>query len=194
MRHHFAFLVACGTPLEPTTGKPIAVIGKVHVPTERGLRQYLGRALREGCTPAEGLDALPMALPRRGLSKIVWAVDIVLALDLPGFQPGAPGSPGEWHDVTATRGFEAGNTQRVTRDGRGLCVHRAGRAWRVCDSRCPHPTTDPSRSGRSKRCTLTCRRHQSAFERRRGACIARGSSPLPLWPSKVVKGRLLARW
>jgi hypothetical protein len=29
---------------------------------------------------------------------------------------------------------------------------------------------------------------------RSGECIKKGNSPLKRWPSKVVKGRLLANW
>ena len=195
--HYFAFLKACGTQLDPKTRNLISVISKVHAQTERGFRQYLGRALREGCTPAEVLDALLMAFPMLGLAKIVWAVDIILALDLPEFQPGAMGaagsSAGEWHDVMATKGFKVGSTQRMDCDGRGLFVHRTEGEWRVYDSRCPHQSTnipDLALDG----CTLTCPKHQWQFDIRSGDCIAKGNSPLKQWPSKVVKGRLLACW
>jgi nitrite reductase/ring-hydroxylating ferredoxin subunit/alkylhydroperoxidase/carboxymuconolactone decarboxylase family protein YurZ len=191
--HYFAFLKACGTQLDPKTRNLISVISKVHSQTERGLRQYLGRALREGCTPAEVLDALLMAFPMLGLAKIVWAVDIILALDLPEFQPGALGAAGEWHDVMATKGFKVGDTQRVDCDGRGLFVHRADKEWRVYDSRCPHQTTNIPHLA-LEGCTLTCPKHQWAFDIRSGECIKNGNSPLKLWPSKVVKGRLLANW
>ncbi len=191
--HYFAFLKACGTQLDPKTRNLISVISKVHSQTERGLRQYLGRALREGCTPAEVLDALLMAFPMLGLAKIVWAVDIILALDLPEFQPGAMGAPGAWHDVMATKGFKAGDTQRVDCDGRGLFVHRADKEWRVYDSRCPHQTTNIPQLA-LEGCTLTCPKHQWAFDIRSGECIKNGNSPLKSWPSKVVKGRLLANW
>jgi len=191
--HYFAFLKACGTQLDPKTRNLISVISKVHAQTERGLRQYLGRALREGATPAEVLDALLMAFPMLGLAKIVWAVDIILAMDLPEFQPGALGAPGEWHDVMATKGFKVGDTQRVECDGRGLFVHRTEKEWCVYDSRCPHQTTnipDLALEG----CTLTCPKHQWQFDVRSGDCIKNGNSPLKRWPSKVVKGRLLANW
>jgi len=191
--HYFAFLKACGTQLDPKTRNLISVISKVHSQTERGLRQYLGRALREGCTPAEVLDAMLMAFPILGLAKIVWAVDIILAMDLPEFQPGALGAAGEWHDVMATKGFKVGETQRVECDGRGLFVHRAAKEWRVYDSRCPHQTTnipDLALQG----CTLTCPKHEWVFDVQSGDCIKKGNSPLKRWPSKVVQGRLLANW
>jgi alkylhydroperoxidase/carboxymuconolactone decarboxylase family protein YurZ len=87
MGHYFAFLKDCGRHLDPKTRALISLITKVHAQTERGFRQYLSRALREGCTPAEVLDALLMAFPALGLAKIVWAVDIILALGLPNFEP-----------------------------------------------------------------------------------------------------------
>jgi nucleotide-binding universal stress UspA family protein/alkylhydroperoxidase/carboxymuconolactone decarboxylase family protein YurZ len=153
--HYFAFLKECGKHLDPKTRNLISVITKVDAQTERGFKQYLGRALREGCSPMEVLDALLMAFPTLGLAKIVWATDIILAMDLPEFQPGAMGAPGEWHDVMATKGFKVGSTQRVDCSGRGLFVHRAGKEWRVFDSRCPHQTTNIPHLA-LKDCTLTC--------------------------------------
>ena len=197
--HYFAFLKDCGKHLDPKTRNLISVITKVDAQTERGFKQYLGRALREGCTPMEVLDALLMAFPTLGLAKIVWAVDIILAMDLPEFQPGALGGKAEWHDVLATKGFAPGETRRVECDGRGLFVHRAANAedkadaWRVYDSRCPHQTTNIPHLA-LKDCTLTCPKHGWVFDIRSGACTDKGTSPLKRWPSKVVKGRLLAQW
>jgi len=193
MGHYFSFLKDCGTRLDPKTRNLISVITKVHAQTERGFRQYLGRALREGCTPVEVLDALLMAFPTLGLARIVWAVDIILAMDLPDFQPGAMGAVGEWHDVMATKGVKDGETQRLECDGRGLFIHRAGKEWRVYDSRCPHQTTNIPHLA-IEGTTLTCPKHQWAFDIRTGDCIKKGNSPLKQWPSKVVKGRLLAHW
>jgi nitrite reductase/ring-hydroxylating ferredoxin subunit/alkylhydroperoxidase/carboxymuconolactone decarboxylase family protein YurZ len=193
MGHYFAFLKDCGKHLDPKTRNLISVITKVDAQTERGFRQYLGRALREGCTPVEVLDALLMAFPTLGLAKIVWAVDIILAMDLPDFQPGAMGATGEWHDVMATKGVKVGETLRLECDGRGLFVHRADKEWRVYDSRCPHQTTDIPQLA-MEGCTLTCPKHQWVFDIRTGECVKKGNSPLKQWPSKVVKGRLLAYW
>jgi nitrite reductase/ring-hydroxylating ferredoxin subunit/alkylhydroperoxidase/carboxymuconolactone decarboxylase family protein YurZ len=91
--HYFAFLKACGTHLDPKTRNLISVITKVDAQTERGFKQYLKRALAEGCSPMEVLDALLMAFPTLGLTKIVWAVDIILAMKLPGFDPDALAQP-----------------------------------------------------------------------------------------------------
>jgi nitrite reductase/ring-hydroxylating ferredoxin subunit/alkylhydroperoxidase/carboxymuconolactone decarboxylase family protein YurZ len=94
MGHYLAFLKDCGTRLDPKTRNLISVITKVHAQTERGLRQYVKRALRDGCSAAEVLDAVLMAFPALGLSKILWAVDILLAMDLPDFRLDAPESAG----------------------------------------------------------------------------------------------------
>ena len=94
MGHYLAFLKASGRGLDPKTRALISVITKVHAQTERGLRQYLKRALRDGCTPAEVLDALLMAFPALGLSKLLWAVDVILAMDLAEFRLAQPPAAG----------------------------------------------------------------------------------------------------
>jgi nitrite reductase/ring-hydroxylating ferredoxin subunit/alkylhydroperoxidase/carboxymuconolactone decarboxylase family protein YurZ len=203
--HYFAFLKACGTRLDPKTRNLISVITKVHAQTERGFKQYLKRALRDGCSAAEVLDALLMAFPTLGLAKIVWAVDIVLAMGLPEFTPEAmaaaastAASPAAtWHDLMSTRGLKPGQVKRLECDGRGVFVYRAhasGEAqWRVYDSRCPHQTTDIPHLALDGS-TLTCPKHEWAFDIRSGDCIKKGTSPLRQWPSKTLKGRLLAQW
>lgn len=213
--HYFAFLKACGTHLDPKTRNLISVITKVHAQTERGLRQYLKRALREGCTPMEVLDALLMAFPTLGLARIVWAVDVILAMELPGFgiealkaaqgvlggpsaaaEPAVLAEPVEpsWHDLLATRGFKAGTTRRIEVDGRGLFVHRAGRDdWRVFDSLCPHQTTNIPHLALQGH-TLTCPKHEWTFDIRSGQCTGKGNAPLRQWPTRAESGRLLAQW
>ena len=205
MGHYFAFLKDAGRHLDPKTRALISVITKVHAQTERGFRQYLGRALRDGCTPMEILDALLMAFPALGLAKIVWAVDIILAMDLPGFDPealkGAGPAEATWHDVMAATDLAPGRTQRLACDGRELFVHRAESPagtpaddeWRVYDSRCPHQVTNIPHLALQGH-TLTCPKHEWAFDVRTGDCIAKGTSPLKRWPSRVADGRLLAHW
>lgn len=193
MGHYLAFLKDCGTRLDPKTRCLISVITKVHAQTARGFRQYVNRALREGCSAEEVLDALLMAFPALGLSKLVWAADQLLAMDLPAFQPAALGQAGDWHDVMATRGVPDGASLRVDCDGRGLFVQRQGRRWRVYDSRCPHQTTNIPHLALNGG-TVTCPKHGWTFDLADGRCTAKGDAPLREWDCKVVKGRLLARW
>lgn len=195
--HYFAFLKEAGKHLEPKTRDLISVITKVHAQTERGFRQYLKRALRDGCTPMEILDALLMAFPALGLAKILWAVDLILEMDLPGFAPAALTSalplPPRWHDLAASSELAHDEVRRTECDGRGLFIYRHQRSWRVYDSRCPHQATDIPELA-LKDGTLTCPKHHWAFDLKSGDCIRLGNSPLTRLRSKVVKGRLLAYW
>ncbi len=194
MRHYFAFLKDCGSRLDPKTRALISLVTKVHAQTERGFRQYLRRALHDGCSAAEVLDALLMAFPALGLARIVWAADIIVAMDLPEFRPAALGAEGRWHDLIAADALAVGAAMRVDCDGRGLFVHRAGDAdWRVYDSRCPHEATDiPAQALAGT--TLTCPKHEWVFDLRSGACIAQGTRALQQWQTRIEDGRLLARW
>ena len=191
--HYFAFLKGCGTHLDPKTRNLISVITKVDAQTERGFKQYLGRALREGCTPMEVLDALLMAFPTLGLAKIVWAVDIILEMNIPEFDPDALTRAAQWHDVMASADIQDGQVLRTECDGRGLFVHRDKTTVQVYDSRCPHQNTNiPELALQGG--TLTCPKHEWAFDVTSGACIKKGNSPLKRFESKVMEGRLLAYW
>lgn len=201
--HYFAFLKDAGKHLDPKTRNLISIITKVHVQTERGLRQYLKRALREGCTPVEVLDALLMAFPALGLAKIIWAVDIILAMNIPEFQsviePAAtaqiiPVAPvAQWHDLMASADVTDGQVIRTECAGQGLFIYRQKKSFLVYDSRCPHQNTDIPELA-LKGSTLTCPKHQWEFDVKSGDCIKNGDSPLRRLNSKVVKGRLLAFW
>ena len=193
MGHYFSFLKDAGKHLDPKTRDLISVITKVHAQTERGFKQYLGRALRQGCTPMEVLDALLMAFPALGLAKIVWAVDIILAMDMPQFRPEALSAGGQWHDVMAVADLTDGAVQRVDCDDRGLFVYRDEAGIRVYDSRCPHQSTNIPHLA-LEGSTLTCPKHEWVFDVHSGACIKKGNSPLRRWDSKVTDGRLMAFW
>ncbi len=194
MTHYFSFLKDAGKHLDPKTRNLISVITKVDAQTERGFRQYLKRALREGCTPMEIIDALLMAFPTLGLTKIVWATDIILAMKLPGFAPEAlRGAQPQWHDVMATTDLDAGEVKRMDCEGRGLFVYREGAVYKVYDSICPHQSTDIPQLA-LQGLTLTCPKHEWAFDVQSGACIRNGKTPLTQIESRVENGRLMARW
>jgi nitrite reductase/ring-hydroxylating ferredoxin subunit len=169
------------------------VITKVHAQSERGFRRCLGRAPREGCKPAELLDALLKAFAALGLTKIVWLVGIMLAMDLRDFQPQAlRAGSGRWHDVMAAAELPDGVVRRVECDGRSLFVCMQGGALRVYDSRCPHQGDDiahPALQGH----TLTCPKHGWAFDARSGDGPGKGTRPLRRWPAAVQDGRRMAR-
>jgi nitrite reductase/ring-hydroxylating ferredoxin subunit/alkylhydroperoxidase/carboxymuconolactone decarboxylase family protein YurZ len=193
MQAYFRFLKDAGSRLDPKTRNLISVITKVHAQTANGLRQYLTRALREGASADEVIDALLMAFPALGLAKIVWAIDVILRMDLPEFrQVVVPAQP-VWHDVAALGDVGSGKTVRVDCDGRGLFVFRKGRLVKVYDSRCPHEATNiPDLA--LKGAKLTCPKHGWTFDIATGRCLAIGDRPLSEFPHKVAKGRILAFW
>jgi nitrite reductase/ring-hydroxylating ferredoxin subunit/alkylhydroperoxidase/carboxymuconolactone decarboxylase family protein YurZ len=206
LTHYFAFLKDAGKHLDPKTKNLISVITKVHSQTDRGLRQYLRRALREGCTAVEVIDALLMAFPALGLAKIIWAVDVILDMKLPEFQDpavfegaaevapaAAPAAAPAWHDLMASKSVKEGEVLRTVCDGLGLFIYREGKSISVYDSHCPHQSTDIPELA-VKGTTLTCPKHQWQFDAKSGDCIKKGNSPLKRIESKVVKGRLMAFW
>jgi nitrite reductase/ring-hydroxylating ferredoxin subunit/alkylhydroperoxidase/carboxymuconolactone decarboxylase family protein YurZ len=193
MKPYFKFLKEAGKRLDPKTRSLISVITKVHAQTENGFRQYLSRALRDGATPDEVLDALLMAFPALGLAKIVWAVEILLDMDIPEFRPELLGAAQKWHDVMAAADISEGDVARVDCDGRGLFVHRGRDGVRVYDSRCPHQVTNiPHLALEGRR--LTCPKHRWAFDIATGQCVAKGDRPLRRFDHKVENGRLMAYW
>ncbi|MBE0620404.1 MAG: Rieske 2Fe-2S domain-containing protein [Burkholderiales bacterium] len=191
--HYFKFLKESGKHLDPKTRSLISVITKVHSQTENGLRQYLLRALRDGASAMEVLDAIMMAFPALGLAKIVWAVDVILALDLPEFHPENIGKAARWHDIAATAQLDDGAATRLDCDGRGLFVYRKGSAYSVYDSRCPHQVTNIPHLA-IEGLELTCPKHNWVFDLTTGACVKKGTQPLKRFEAKVEKGRLLAYW
>jgi len=163
------------------------------VQTESGFKQYLTRALREGCKPIEILDALLMAFPTLGLAKIVWATEILLEMDIPEFRPENIGAAPRWHDLMAANDVGDRETKRIDCDGRGLFVYRQDGAYRVYDSRCPHQVTNiPHLALHGTE--LTCPKHHWKFDITTGECTAKGTHPLKSFESKVENGRLLALW
>jgi nitrite reductase/ring-hydroxylating ferredoxin subunit/alkylhydroperoxidase/carboxymuconolactone decarboxylase family protein YurZ len=199
MGAYFKFLKFAGRRLDPKTRNLISVITKVHAQTERGLQQYLKRALREGASADEVIDALLMAFPALGLAKIVWAADVILGMNLPEFAPERLDTRGEgparpqWHEVLAEAALPKDGAVRCTVDGRGLFVFRKGSTLKVYHSRCPHQSTDiPDLALAGTR--LTCPKHEWAFDIESGQCVAKGDVPLTEFPHKLEGGKLCAYW
>ncbi len=218
--HYFSFLKNCGTRLDPKTRDLISVITKVHAQTERGFRQYVKRALKDGCSVEEILDALLMAFPALGFSKIVWAVDLLLEMDLPQVRAivaatadtrdtvsdarpsalgtltsaGGLGAPAKaWHDVAAIDSVAIGETRCVSLHGRTVVVFRGAAGYVVYDNRCPHQGTQIDQT-HVNGTEVTCPKHAWRFDLTTGACVDKGDRPLTKLESRVAYDRLLARW
>ena len=193
MTAYFSFLKKSETHLDTRTRDLISVITKVAVQTEGGFRQYLTRALRNGATPNEVLDALLLAFPVLGLAKIVWAADILLDMDIPEFRPENLDAEPGWHNIAAVSEIPQEEAAYFEVDDRHVFTYRKGDDISVYDSRCPHQVTDiPHLSLEGK--TLTCPKHEWAFDIESGECIAKGKRPLRHFEHKIEEGRLLAFW
>ena len=194
MTAYFSFLKDTGKHLDPKTRSLISVITKIDSQTERGLRQYLPRALRDGATPMEVLDAILMAFPTLGLAKIIWAVDILLDMDIPEFNLEHLDAETGWHDLIAIDEVkENGITYVDECDGRSLFVYHSDDEYRVYDSRCPHQVTNiPHLALEGTR--LTCPKHLWAFDVTTGECVEKGTRPLRQFDSRIKDGQLQAIW
>lgn len=193
MTAYFAFLKQAGKHLDPRTRDLISVITKVAAQTDKGFRQYLMRALRNGATPNEVLDALLMAFPVLGLTKIVWAADILLEMDMPEFHPENLDAQERWHTIVDLDKVPAGQVTYADCDGRNLFVYRNGDDVRVYDSRCPHQVTNiPHLALEGLR--LTCPKHHWAFDVSTGECVDKGNRPLTRFESRAENGKLMAYW
>jgi len=194
MKAYFTFLKDTGKHLDPKTRSLISVITKIDSQTERGLRQYLPRALRDGASPHEILDAILMAFPTLGLAKIIWAIDILLDMDIPEFSLENLDAETAWHDLIDITDVKDGDITYIDEcDGRSLFIYRSGDDYRVYDSRCPHQVTNiPHLALAGKR--LTCPKHQWAFDVTTGECVDKGTRPLRQFDSRVREGRLEAIW
>ncbi|KOR29000.1 hypothetical protein TI04_09675, partial [Achromatium sp. WMS2] len=65
-------IVDNGEPDKKWAGISVSLTELLELRAEAGFKQYLNRALNNGATPNEVLDALLMAFPVLGLAKIVW--------------------------------------------------------------------------------------------------------------------------
>jgi nitrite reductase/ring-hydroxylating ferredoxin subunit/alkylhydroperoxidase/carboxymuconolactone decarboxylase family protein YurZ len=190
---YFKFLKEAGKHLDTRTRDLISVITKVDAQTEGGFRQYLTRALRNGASANEVLDALLMAFPTLGLAKIVWAVDILLDMDIPEFRPENLSAEPGWHAVGPLADLPPGEITYRDCDGRHLYIYRDGDDLRVYDSRCPHQVTDiPHLALEGTR--LTCPKHHWSFDVTTGDCVAVGNRPLHRFEHKLEDGVLHAFW
>jgi nitrite reductase/ring-hydroxylating ferredoxin subunit/alkylhydroperoxidase/carboxymuconolactone decarboxylase family protein YurZ len=194
MSAYFSFLKDAGKHLDPKTRSLISVITKIDSQTERGLRQYLPRAIRDGASPNEILDAILMAFPTLGLAKIVWAVDIILDMDIPEFRVESLDAEPRWHDLIDWSEVREGEITYVDDcDGRNVFIYRSGETCHVYDSRCPHQVTDIPHLALSGN-QLTCPKHKWAFDVTSGECIDKGTRPLRQFDSRMREGRLQAIW
>lgn len=188
MQAYFTFLKQAGSHLDPKTAALISVITKVHAKTSRGLKQYLPRALKAGASADEVIDALLMAMPALGFSKIVWAVDVILDMDLPEFRKyasqGLVKGAAEWLPITDTESIPDGQHLFVRKGNLSCYVVRSGSEFVVYDAHCPHKD-NVIMDGGVNGSEITCPFHEWKFDLKNGECISGGKTPLKRIESKI---------
>ncbi len=189
MKSYFGFLKSAGEHLDPKTRALISVITKVDNQTESGFRQYLPRALEAGASADEILDALLYAFPTLGLTKIIWAVNILLEMDLPEFRPEQLDNHPEWIEVMSLGDLDEEKPVSVTCGGKRYFICKSGDGIGVFSNRCPHQgTAIPGEALEGHE--ITCPRHGWKFDARSGECVRNGDKSLIPIRHKVEKGSL----
>jgi nitrite reductase/ring-hydroxylating ferredoxin subunit/alkylhydroperoxidase/carboxymuconolactone decarboxylase family protein YurZ len=199
MSAYFDFLRDNGSRLEPKTRALISVITKAAVQTDKGLVQYTRKALACGCSADEILDALLMAFPALGLSRIVWAIDVLQAHAVPGFgaapadDAAAPPVPDSTLDVCALTALPVEQAVKYVAATRPLLLYRQGEEVRAFKAYCTHQGMELMPSGIAG-ARVTCRQHGWQFELPEGRCSRGPGQPLEALPVRVAGGRVLVEW
>lgn len=191
MGSYFTFLKQAGTHLDKKTAALISVITKVHSKTANGLRQYLPRALKEGASADEIIDALLFAMPALGFSKIVWAMEVILEMDLPEFEKLKGEAPAEWREIAAEASLTP-NAPRLVKSGRDAYYVIASKSPVVYSAECPHNRNIIPESGVDG-ATLTCPFHDWKFDFADGRCTHGGTKPLKKFEAKSENGKIWIR-
>ena len=134
-----------------------------------------------------------VAFPTLGLSKIIWAIDILLEMDMAEFGPEAMREGLDWHELIQEEKLMSGVSMIKAADGKELFVYRENEDIRVYDNRCPHQST-PITKNELSGLELTCSLHKWKFDLRTGECLEVGDKPLNMLECKIENGFLKAYW
>ncbi len=207
VEHLLKFFAESARHLDPRTRFLISIVTKVISHSSRGIRQYVKRALDEGATPDEIIDAVLCAYPCAGLTRVVDAVDVILDMDLPGFEPAALAAgldqierrANETGDTKADEGTwrEVAALDKIPPVG-GLCVELGsdqialfkdeGKVFAVDDT-CPHASTSLS-GGLVTGGEVTCPRHRWRFRLDNGRCTNHPRATIRTYETRVDNGRV----
>ena len=201
MSAYFAFLKNNGSSLDDKTKALISIITKVANQTESGLRQYTKKALNNGVSEEEVLDALMMAFPALGLSKILWAVDILLEDKLLALESDPSGeqekpvqtrSEQRWQKVCQLNDLADGESVITEVAGEYVYASLYDGNIRIFDARCPHHDTNLSYAAINDG-EVECPLHGWRFDVGTGQCT-RGGQDLRERETKMESGVIYALW
>lgn len=196
IKSYFDFLKKSSNHLDNKTRDLISIITKVAVKTEPGLRQYLKRALNNGCSANEIIDSLLTAFPALGFSKIIWAIDIIIDMNIVEFKTeNINKKTSSWHEISTLKNLIEKKVMYFSIDNNNIYVYRDKEdKFKVFNSNCPHQNYDIPISCLEDN-YLTCPEHGWKFDlENNGKCIDIGNKDLDCFEYKIVNNKLLAYW
>ena len=197
MGAYFEFLRDAGSRLDPRTRALISVITKVSTQTEKGLVQYTRKALAAGVSSEEILDALLAAFPALGLSRIVWAVDVLIEHGVAGFGEAQAEEEhdveAEVIDVAALDELPQGRAVKRGGPGRAVLLYREGDEVRAFKAYCTHHGMELMERGIDGD-TVTCFQHGWQFSLPAGSCPRGAQWALEGLPVSLDDGRVRVTW
>ncbi len=185
--HLLKFFAESARHLEPKTRFLISIVTKVINFSPRGLEQYVGRALDEGASADEILDAILCSYPCAGLTRVVDAIDVLLDMDRPELahlgaaeQTTPAPSPTEAtpDDESAREWIEVAQSDDLPEDGglkvkagrHILAVFKTSRGLFALDNLCPHMKGGTLATGVVIEDAVTCPFHGWTFDLESGEC------------------------
>jgi nitrite reductase/ring-hydroxylating ferredoxin subunit/alkylhydroperoxidase/carboxymuconolactone decarboxylase family protein YurZ len=185
--------------LDDKTRLLISIVTKVATGTERGLRQYAPQAIQAGASKEELLDAVLMAFPAAGLTKVLDAVHILLDMDLLPALPAsgsAKASPPRAQEVDLGDAdhFKAGEAQFIPTDRGTVIAYRTrGGELRLYSGKCPHAAGDLA-GGTCNAETIECPVHHWKFKLETGDNIKARLAGLTRINFSLRDKRVIARF
>ena len=210
VHHLLKFFGESGSHLEPRTRFLISIVTKVINFSPRGLQQYVPRALKEGATADEIIDAVLCSYPCAGLTRVVDALDVILDMGLPGFEtPGEQAEPPaeeapaeeapadsageEWREIGRREDFSKDGRLEVNLGDRCLAVFDIDGEVLVIDGLCPHRSGPLSR-GQLEGKVVTCPLHHWQFDLQTGVSQDNPGAKVGTYEVKVEDdGRIFVR-
>lgn len=183
--------------LDDKTRLLISIVTKVAAGTERGLRQYAPRAIKAGASKEELLDAVLMAFPAAGLTKVVDAVQTLLSMDL------LPNTPSEKQEdaLPAAKEYDLGPLDHfplakmtsVSTEAGTMLVYRVdAEAIRVYSANCPHAKGDLSQ-GKCEGAVIECPVHHWKFNLESGKNLKEKLAGLREYASEIREGNVFIK-
>ena len=200
MEHLLAFFRESSRCLDPKTRFLISVVTKVINFSARGLRQYIPRAMREGASRDEVIDAILCAYPAAGLTRVVDAIDVLRSLDLSAFEKGIDeGAPvgevegeGEWVEALAADELPVGMSRVVEVGEQRIALFNVDGEVRAISDVCLHHGAQLG-MGTLEGEVVTCPLHGWQFDVRTGACLTRPGRSVETYEVKSENGRIFVR-